>query len=160
RLAEVTAADVWGEGDAGRKAEALAGRVAEVDGLVKVWMAKMDNPAIVDTVAEKLAELNTRRKGLTADLAEAQREGPSPPAERWGEGRTLADLLAADPSDELREKVRAALRRAVETIACLFVSGRGNGARLAAVQVHFRGSGRRRDYLVAHKPAVSNGHAG
>ena len=55
-LAEIKAADVAGDGRAGKKVETLAGKVAELDNLIKLWSAKMDNPATVDAVAAKLAD--------------------------------------------------------------------------------------------------------
>ena len=51
-----------GDNTAARKVEVIAGRLAKIDALVKLWSAKMDNPAIVDTVAAKLAGLNTERE--------------------------------------------------------------------------------------------------
>jgi DNA invertase Pin-like site-specific DNA recombinase len=147
-LVEVKAADVWHNGDAVHKVEVLAGQLAEAESLVKKWTPKMENPDLVDVVAEKLAELNARRKALAAQLAEAQRDADSPASEAWGEVRSLAELLAKDKSDELRLKARAALRRAILAVHCLFVC-RGT-LRLAAVRVSFRGSERHRDYLVAH----------
>lgn len=155
KLAEIQAADVWGNGDAVHKVETLAGRLAETDNLVKLWTAKMDDPSRVDIVADKLAELNRKRKALAEELADAQREAAKPLSESWGEFRGLADLLAQDGSDELRTKVRAALRRAIESVTCLFMTVAAG--RLAAVQIHFHGSDRRRDYLILSRQARSNG---
>jgi hypothetical protein len=53
-------------------------------------------------------------------------------------------------AEEARVRLRAALRRIVEGVWCLFV-GRGR-QRLAAVQIWFTG-GARRDYLILHRPA-------
>src|SRR5205814_9147789 len=122
RLAEVKAADIQTDDDAVRRVEIIAGRLAEIDGLVKLWTAKMDDARIVDTVATKLAGLNTERKKLAAEQAVAQREAASPLAESWGEFRSLSDLLKKDTSDELRLKVRAALRRSIDSVFCVFVA--------------------------------------
>ena len=155
KLVEVKASDIESDGADGRKVEALAGQLAEIDSLVKTWTAKMDDAAIVDTVAAKLAELSVRRKALAAELAEAQRDAASPVPAAWGEFRGLADLLREDNSDELRLKVRAALRRAIESVTCLFVP---RGARkLAAVRVQFAGSDAHRDYLILHRRRTFNG---
>jgi hypothetical protein len=154
KLAEVKVADVEGECVAARKVEALAGRVAELDALVKAWSAKMDDPATVDIVAAKLSELNGKRRKLAEELADAQREAASPLSESWGQFRTLADILQEDNSDELREKVRAALRRSVEKVYCIF-TGQGR-TRLAGVRVQFRGSDRHRDYVIIYSPGRSN----
>jgi DNA invertase Pin-like site-specific DNA recombinase len=147
-LTEVKVKDVRGDDDAGRKVEVLAGRLAEAEALVKAWAAKMDNPATVDLVAAKLAELNARRAKLAEQLADAQREAASPAAEAWGEFKSLAHLLAADPSDELRLKVRAVLRRCIESVHCIFATA--GRRRLAGVQVRFRGSDRHRDYVISY----------
>jgi DNA invertase Pin-like site-specific DNA recombinase len=155
-LREVKAKDVWANGTAAGKVEELSGRLAEAENLVAVWTARMDDPNLVDVVAPKLAEFNGRRKELAEALEKAQREAASPLSECWGQFRSVAELLAKDRSDELRLKVRAALRRAVESVCCLFV--RRGGLRLAAVQVHFRKSDRVRSYLIVCEQRRANGH--
>lgn len=147
-LREVKVSDLRGENRAARKVESLAGRLAEIDPLIKAWEAKMDNPAIVDTVAAKLASLNMERKRVSEELADAQRDAASPLSESWGEFRTLADLLTKDKSDEMRVKVRAAMRRSIESITCLFLPGRGKSVRVAAVQIWFRLVNKSRLYFV------------
>jgi hypothetical protein len=159
KLAEITGAEIWSQGGAGQKVEELAGRLAEVKDLVSRWTAKMDNPNLVDTVAAKLAELNVKQKALAEELADAQREAASPLSESWGEFRSLTGLLARNKSDELRLKIRAALRRSVESVCCLFAgSARGSGERLAAVQIFFRKSAEPRMYIVQFRPPRGNGH--
>src|SRR5207248_4512674 len=106
KLTEVKVSDIQADDIAARKVEVVAGRLAEIDALIRLWTAKMDNPAIVDTVAAKLADFNTQRSKLAAEQAAAQREAASPLAESWNEFRSLADLLREDTSDELRVKVR------------------------------------------------------
>lgn len=155
RLREVSVSDVRGDGGAARKVESLRGELAEIDKLIKVWTVKMDNPDIVDTVAEKLGELNSRRKEKAASLDEAQAEAANPVSRSWGEFRSLADLLAKDNSDDLRIKVRAALRRSIEGVTCVFA--RVARIRLAACRVQFRGGAAHRDYLIACEPTWSNG---
>jgi hypothetical protein len=148
KLAEVKLKDIQGDDDADRRAEALAGRVAEVDALVKAWAANMDNPATVDLVAAKLAALNAKRGKLAEQLADAQREAASPAAEAWGTFPSLADVVAKNPSDDVRLKVRAALRRCIESVHCVFATA--GHVQLAAVQVRFRGSDRHRDCVVSY----------
>lgn len=151
RLVEVSPSEIDGGGDAGQRVEALAGRAAELEKLVRVWTAKMDDPAIADTVAAKLAEYSTKLRKVNAELAEAQRAAASPVGQMWGELRTLADLLREDNSDEMRTRVRAVLRRSIESVTCLFVA-RGR-TRFAAVRVQFAGSAYHRDYLLRHRMA-------
>lgn len=150
KLTELKASDISGDDATGLKVESISGQLADVDALIKSWSAKMDDLATVDIVASKLADLNSRRKKLAEALADAQREAASPISESWKGFRSLADLLAKDSSDELRMKLRAALRRSIESIHCVFTgSGR---LRLAAVRVQFRGSDRHRDYFIAYDP--------
>jgi Recombinase len=151
KMHEIQARDLFPNGDAVHKVEALAGRLAEVDRLIQLWTAKMDNPDLVDTVAAKLAEYRTKQKALAEQLASAQREASSPPSEAWGEFRSLAEVLAkAHDPDAARQRMRAALRRVVEGVWCVFV-GHG-GVRLAYVQIFFTG-GRSREYLIYHRQA-------
>jgi DNA invertase Pin-like site-specific DNA recombinase len=156
QLREVKASDVFPDrGGAGQRVEAAAARLAETEGLIAKWRAKMDVPELVDTVAEKLGELEAKRRRQAEELAEARQEASSPLSESWGEFRSLGDLLAADDTPDLREKVRAALRRTVDSVWVLIAKGR---PRLCAVQVWFKGEpARHRDYVILHIRPVSNG---
>ncbi len=157
RLVEVKVADIQGASSAGNRVEVAAGKLAEVDNLIKLWTDKMDDPAIVDAVAAKLAELNGKRRALAEALANAQREAASPLAESWGEFRSLAEMLEKDPSDELRMKVRSALRRSIESIHCVFV--RRKDVQVAGAQVRFVGFERTRDYVIWNKMKTGAGGA-
>jgi DNA invertase Pin-like site-specific DNA recombinase len=149
QLREIKARDVFPDHTGGSKVETASAKLAETDSLIRGWRAKMDRVDLIDTITDKLNELEGRRKAQAAELAAAQQEAASPLAESWGEFRSLAGMLAADPKDELRERVRNALRRAIESIYCLFIASPGR-PRLAAVQVWFRQPGQHRDYLVVH----------
>jgi len=155
-LREVRASDVEVVNDAGQKVEAIAGEHADAEQKVRWYKAKCDAAATEEDFnifAPKVVEWERRRKELAAKLAGAQREAASPAAETWGEFRTLADLLAKDDGDELRTRVRAALRRAVDGVYCLFVTK--GAVRLAAVRIEFKG-GSGRDYLINYTPGRSN----
>ncbi|HJZ55691.1 MAG TPA: recombinase family protein, partial [Gemmataceae bacterium] len=110
-LREVRVIDVRGDSKPARKVETLAGELAKTDDLIRKWSAKMDDPDLVDVVAEKMAELNRTRKKQAEALADAQREAADPASEALGKFKSLAELLETDNSDEMRLKVRAALRR-------------------------------------------------
>jgi DNA invertase Pin-like site-specific DNA recombinase len=159
-LVEVKLEDVQpGEEKGVSKIERLAGRLAELEGLVKKWRAKMDRPELVDVVADKLAELEQERRTVAEKLAEAQQNATAPFAEAWGQFRTAGEALSADNSDETRERCRAAIRRVVESVWVLIMPGRpGWGLRLCAVQVWFK-SGAHRDYLILSRPPKANGIA-
>lgn len=154
RLAEVKPADVFGADDTARKVDAIDGRLTEVDALIAKWRAKMDDESITDLVAEKLSELNIRRKALAAELAQARQEAADPASGAWERFHSLSDVLRQNPSDDVRAQVRAALRRAIESVYCLF-TGVGR-VRLTAVRVQFRGTERHRDYVIGYEPGRSN----
>lgn len=149
KLAEVRVADM----QQATQAEVLAGRLSEIDSLVRLWTAKMDDPAIVDTVAAKLAALKLERGKVAANLAEARRDACGSLADSWNEFLSLAELLQSDPSDELRLRVKAAIRQNITKLTCVFTAkGR---YRLAAVRVDFAGG--HRDYLIRFKMPFNNG---
>jgi DNA invertase Pin-like site-specific DNA recombinase len=149
QLHEIKARDLFPNGDAVQKVESLAGQVAEAEALIKTWTAKMDNPDIADIVAGKLAEFRVRQRELTEQLAQAQRDAASPASESWGEMRSLVEMLAEVSDQEAaRQRLRAALRRVIEGVWCLF-AGRG-AVRVAAVEVWFT-NGKRRCFLIGHE---------
>jgi DNA invertase Pin-like site-specific DNA recombinase len=159
RLREVKASDVFPDKDGGGgTVEAAAAKLAGIEALIATWRKKMDVIELADTITAKLLELEGRRKTLAAELAEARQQAAAPATESWGEFRSLADLLADDESDELRERVRAALRRAVDGIWLLILKGR---PRVCAAQVWFKGErgqpARHRDYLVVYHQGQHNG---
>lgn len=152
-LAEVTVAAIQGEDDAGRNVAALAGRVEKVKGQLSIWKRKMDDPELdeqtADTITEKLNGLNLTLRGLNEVLSAAQRLASNPVAAAWGETRTIIGLLKGDPSDEMRTKVRAALRRSITEVRCLF-TGPHRRLRMAVVCVTFT-SGVNRVYFLSHQ---------
>jgi DNA invertase Pin-like site-specific DNA recombinase len=109
------------------------------------------------TIAKIIRQLEARQAELTEELAVARRKAANPLSASWGEAKSLLEILDSAPDpEEARLRLRAALRRIVEGVWCLFV-GRG-AVRLAAVQVVFTG-GARRDYLIYYKPGTG-GRAG
>ena len=68
--------------------------------------------------------------------------------------RSLVEVVQEAPDqDQARQKLRAALRRAINGVYCLF-AGRGS-VRVAAVEVWFT-NGRRRCFLLGHEQARVN----
>ena len=153
KLIEVKVEEVREDAVGVLRSPALRNRLDEIDTLVKRWRAKMDRPELVDVVADKLTELEAERRATATRLAETEAEEGDSLADALGEVRTVGKALSADDSADNRLRCRAAIRRAVESVWCLFLPGRGH--RLAAVQVWFRGGGHR-DYLIAHKRAGNN----
>jgi DNA invertase Pin-like site-specific DNA recombinase len=156
QLRELKASDIFPErAGAGSKAEELSAKLAELEAVMNRWRAKMDQPELIDEVADKLKEFAARKKALSAELAEANQQVASPLSESWGELRSCAGLLAADGGDELRERVRSALRRTVDGLWVLIRKGR---PRVAAVQVWFKGKpARQRSCLIVYHQAQNNG---
>jgi DNA invertase Pin-like site-specific DNA recombinase len=153
QLAELTVKDVAGTDDADGRVKEAEGRLAKCDTLLRAWEAKMDDPLIVDTVAAKLAELKSERKQIIEERETAKRAVASPVANALDEIRTLADLLAADTSDETRIRVRAALRRVISNITLLILP-RGRD-RLAFARVTLA-TGGVRVYLLMSSPPKAN----
>lgn len=160
RLREISPAEILPQGDdAAARVLLLSGRLAAVEARVEKIKAQLldvdDDQG--DVGVDVLRALEKKRAGVAAELAAAQQEAASPAAAAWGEFRSLCDVLdaAPDPADT-RLRLRAALRRAVESVHCLFTTARA--VRMAAVRVQFRGSPEHRDYLIVHWPGGSNGH--
>jgi DNA invertase Pin-like site-specific DNA recombinase len=149
-LVEVQVKDVAPDGGADSEVERLAGELADLDALAATWRARMSNPNLVDEVAKWLDGYAVDRRELVAKLSAAQAESANPLSEAWGQARATGKALTTDDSDDARERYRAAVRRAVESIYVLVRPGGGN--RLAAVQVFFRG-GRVRSYILGNTPA-------
>ncbi|MCI0704596.1 MAG: recombinase family protein [Planctomycetia bacterium] len=150
KLSEIHAEDIAGENKAAKRLEALGERKAELETLLKTWEAKMSNPLIADRVAANMAKWSEELNTVNAEMGELQREAANPVAEAWGEARTLAGMNPDNDTEELRVRIKAALRRCIESITCLFnTASRGVAkmTRRAAVRVQFT-SGAHRDYLI------------
>lgn len=124
--------------------EVLTGQLAEVEALKEKWKAKMDNPDLVDTVAEKLADLGAKAKTIMAELDEARGEAASPIGEAWAQTRASGIDLK---DDEHRLRYRTAIRRAIESVWVVLMPGQRY--RVAAAQVWFQG-GAHRDYVLCY----------
>ena len=152
-LREVPASELTGDTTATKKVESLGTEKGRLESLVKAWEAQMDNVATVAMVAAKLAQYSAELAVVSADLTEAQREAASPVSESWGEFRSLAGVLEKDNSDEMRTRVKAALRRCVSRVRCAF--GHKGRVSVANVRVEFSTS-KAREYVIIYKPGKSN----
>lgn len=155
QLMEVTAADIQADDPIGDRVKLSEARLTELNSLAKKWRAKMDDPDLVDVVAEKLKELEQEKREVTARLNEARQEGAVPMSEAVGQFHTVGQQLDKDNSDENRIRCREALRFVVDSVWCLFMPGKGK--RLAAVQVWFK-SGAHRDYVIMARPGGASRH--
>jgi DNA invertase Pin-like site-specific DNA recombinase len=158
--------------------EGVLSLLKEVDSR-EVLPGEKEAPSMVDVLRAKLA--NVRHdiaglqqelkagysKGLAAVLREKEAEEEkiasqlqeelaksAKPAERaWKELPNLAALVKKG-GDEARLRLRGVLRRVIESIYLLHV--RRGSFLFAAVQVFFRDSDARRDYLIAYQAAGFN----
>ena len=147
QLREVAVSDVQGDNGAAQLVDALTARKIELDGLIKCWSGKMDDPDLVDVVSAKLKELNGKRKIVVKELADAQRVVGANVTDSMNECHGLIDLLKKSPTDEMRNRVRAALRRVIESMTCLFLPAIGRD-RLAFTKVTFRDGSGVRVYVI------------
>jgi DNA invertase Pin-like site-specific DNA recombinase len=107
-----------------------------------------------------LQDLGRQKKEATAALEKAKGASASREGDVLGETQSLVKLLDDAEGEEretLRRKIRAALRRLVESAHVLVVV-RGR-VRLVALQLHFRGGKRRRDYLLAARQGTRSAPA-
>ena len=156
QLREISAADVLGEVREDDRVRALESRKAELAALIEVWAAKMTDINIADLVAAKLSEFGVEAKKVQAELTAARTAAASPAADALSEFRSAASLLADDNSDEMRLRVKAAVRRVVKEIRCAFAHDRELRVSIAHVRVVFS-TGAKREYAIIYRQAAANG---
>jgi DNA invertase Pin-like site-specific DNA recombinase len=149
-LAEIDPQEIIGPNAVGNEVMVLSGELATVEGRIAELEAELTT-GDVPSLARALRALEERKRDLMARLADKRAKAAHPAAESWGECRSIVSVLekASDP-EEVRLRLRSVLRRIVSEIWLLVVPK--GMTRLAAVQVYFQG-GKRRDYLIMHRPA-------
>jgi DNA invertase Pin-like site-specific DNA recombinase len=155
KLEEIEPADVLPVTFEGQKVADLSRQHEEAAGLVKKYKSLMDaDPASFDLFADQATKAEVRRKRLASELAEAQREAASPLSEAWRAFKGVGAILKADRSDDMRVRVRTAVRRVVRRLHCLFLGGQrfATPKRYAVVQAEFVGSSAARLFIVAYWP--------
>jgi hypothetical protein len=154
-LREVDPREVLGQ-DGPDEAAALAGELARVVAKMAELEAELLNGNVA-ALAKVLRRLEGEKLELEGKLAEARQNAAHPLGEAWkGVKSLLAALDGAPDPEDVRLRLRATLRRVVESI-WVVVMGRRGGDRLAVAQVWFAGGGRHRDYIVLHRPVRNNG---
>jgi DNA invertase Pin-like site-specific DNA recombinase len=148
-LSEVKPHQVMGRDDGPDEVQVLGGELARVEAKIAELEAELLNGDVA-ALARVLRDQEGRKRDLAARLADARQKAAHPLGEVWGQTHTLLSVIdgAPDP-DDVRVRLRSALRRVVEEIWVLVVP-RGL-ARLVAVQVYFAGDGHR-DYLIFYRP--------
>jgi DNA invertase Pin-like site-specific DNA recombinase len=109
----------------------------------------------VAALARALRQLEERAREVNGKLAEFRQAAARPLDAAWRESRTLLAALedAPDPED-VRLRLRAALRRMIESVAVLVTHQCRD--RLAAVQVWFAGGTKYRLIHILHRPPRAN----
>jgi DNA invertase Pin-like site-specific DNA recombinase len=149
-LKEINPHDILNGGQGPDESLVLAGELARVEAKIDELTAELLKGDVA-ALAKVLRDLEAQKQDLARKLAEARQRAAHPLSEVWGEAQTLLETLAAAPDPrDARMRLRAALRRMVNSIWMLVVP-RGV-TRLAAVQIWFDG-GRHRDYLILYKSA-------
>jgi hypothetical protein len=111
------------------------------------------------TTVDLAAKLEIREAELVEMLEDAQASAVRPATDNWKEAGSLIDMLATTKDvEETRLRLRAAIRRIVESISLLVVPVPGKRERLAFVYLYFRNSPKVRLYGVVYHPASSNHH--
>lgn len=155
-LREVPASEVRADSTAASRVEALRAEKGRLDALVEAWKAQMDNLEKVAAVAERLAQYGDELANIDAALAEAQREAAQAGGDPWGEFVSLAVVLDRDNSDEMRSRVKAAIRRCVTRIWCAF--GKADRRRIALARVELV-VGKAREFIIIYEQGRANGYA-
>jgi hypothetical protein len=109
----------------------------------------------VAAVVDAIRDLETQQRALMKRAEDATENAAVPIRQSWATARTLIGMLtSADDPTDTRLRIRAALRRVVETIEVKFI-GHGRD-RVAFVRVHIRATGNIRGYLILLRPPVTN----
>jgi DNA invertase Pin-like site-specific DNA recombinase len=151
RLLELKPADVLGRPTRDDDPVALwSGKLVVLNRNLATMQQKAANAEDASVFIPILEDLGRQRKEAVAQLERAKAESASREGDVLGETLSLVKLLDDAEGEEretLRRKIRAALRRLVES-ACLLVVARGR-TRLVALQLRFAGGKRVRSYLFA-----------
>jgi len=157
-LAEIDPQEILNGNNGPDETLALAGQLAGVEAKIAELEAELLKGDVA-ALARVLRQLEEQKKDLAGRLAAAREKAAHPLSEAWGETKPLVTTLAAapDPADA-RLRLRAALRRIVNSIWLLIVP-RGVD-RICAVQVWFSGGKCHREYLIFHQVARGNRYGG
>jgi DNA invertase Pin-like site-specific DNA recombinase len=156
-LSEVDPDDILGRPATAEDAAALAAELAWVRERRAALAEKLLGRDDLDEVHEALRKARDRETELAGRVEGARERDARPLGETWADIPALLDGTPPDDLEDRRLRVRAALRRVVESVWLLVVP-RGRD-RLCAVQVWFEGGKGHRDYLILHQSARGNGKA-
>jgi DNA invertase Pin-like site-specific DNA recombinase len=127
----------------------LEGELARLESDIASIIADLDAHGESPALYARLRAKEGRKAEVVGQLAAARQKAANPLSTAWGEAQSLLNVLESAPDpDDARLRLRAALRRIVESVWMLVVP-RGK-VRLCAAQILFEG-GARRDYLIVHR---------
>jgi DNA invertase Pin-like site-specific DNA recombinase len=112
----------------------------------------------IPEIADKLRAVKAREEELLGQIDDNSEQIAAPQSDTWQTMRTLVDLLDSTPADELEDvrlRLRSALRRIIASVWILVVP-RGRD-RLCAVQVYFNDNKSDkicRNYLILFRPGL------
>ena len=140
-LKEINPADVLAEKPESESV-VLAAELAEKEIRARAVEEELASGADVPALARALRKMTEECDALRKRLAVLRQEESNPRAVAWSEALSLVNAAKTESS---RLRLRELLRTIVEEIRILVIPRRSH--RLAALQIYFRGGGRR-DYLV------------
>lgn len=153
-LRELKASDVTGRRGPSRAA-LLAAEVTKLESEVAALERDLEKDGESPAVARVLRKKEQRLIEARGERAAALADESHPAAESLGEVQTLADVLAtADDPDDVRVKIRAALRRLVKRAGMYVI--RSGIDRVAVVQFDFTDDTRRL-WVILQKQALRPG---
>lgn len=130
-----------------------SGRLQDIEHRIAKLTAAMKGDGDFDLGLRLLRDLGSEKQDAAAKLEKARAERATNEVEVLGATQSLIGLLAEAEGDELlalRTKIKARVAQLISEARVLIVPG--GRARSAAVQLWFRGSDRRRDFVIAYTP--------
>jgi DNA invertase Pin-like site-specific DNA recombinase len=157
QLREIKPAEVLAGANGHDEVVRLEAELAGVDAELAKVDALLHGGGLSAAVDKYARELEARRRDLAREKAVADQKAKNPLSASWGEAQSLLDVLDKAPdADDARLRLRAALRRIVESVWVLVVP-RGQD-RLCEVQVRFKDSEAFRTYLIVYRAGRGNAH--
>jgi hypothetical protein len=156
-LREIDPQEILGH-KADDKLAALEAELADVRGQLVVLRADLAERTL-RTSLDLAEKLEAREEELAEQVEDARASASKSTQDCWHEAGSLIDALAkAKDVEDVRLRLRRAIRRVVESIHLAVHPVPGTRERLAFIQVRFRESGHARVYAVVYRGAIGNGH--
>jgi DNA invertase Pin-like site-specific DNA recombinase len=158
-LGELQVSDLTGDGAHSDKRRAeiarLSGRVLDLDNRLERAKQRARADEDFDKFLDLISDLQDQRRQVIERRAALEREEDTREAGDLGEAQSIIAMLANAPEEtraDLRRRLKDRIKQLVDGGSMLVVR-RGKSA-ICALQLRFRASDRRRDYLIVHKPGT------